>query len=52
MRNTDVTLKGGYEWQRWHNTSFGFEDSNDSDDVSGPADAGFRGFTIGVEIKR
>lgn len=51
IRGADVTVKGGYEWQRWHNVSYGFEDTNNSDDVSGPADASFRGFTIGVEVK-
>lgn len=50
--NAEVTVSGGYEWQQWHNASYGFEDSNDNDDVSGPADASFQGFTIGIEIRR
>jgi len=50
--NAEVTVSGGYEWQQWHNASYGFQDSNDNDDVSGHADASFQGFTIGIEIRK
>ncbi|MDF1816664.1 MAG: Lpg1974 family pore-forming outer membrane protein [Verrucomicrobiales bacterium] len=45
-------LRAGYEWQTWHNFSYGFEDTHEDDDMGAPADGGFNGFSFSVGIER
>jgi hypothetical protein len=50
---------GGYyffeaqaEWQNWYNYSSAYNDTEDSEDLAGPADVGFAGFGVSAGVAR
>lgn len=52
-----MALRGGYEWQMWHNYSSAFSTITSTPNnlglaptFAGPSDVGFHGFTLGLEM--